>query len=667
MSLISIEENNLGKGLIYKNNKLDINNFQDYVWSGKHIFSRPIIFAQDQYFPLDKLTHDNCSLGSVIVSTGEGWQALPPGSPGQVLTFTSKGAKWLNVTLDQAEGTLPKINGGTGWPDFPVKGLLCNTGKPVLDIIPFTLNKKILLSENNEVLWQDYQDIADDIAKRFPKIFNLKSNKAILDKQNPGILLQDINQVDMSLVDNKNFKISLNSISENKINKIINFSLDKSTFEIKVDNNVVFSIDDKGFIEKGSLSINNISGIVPLQQGGTGLDSYDPGDLLYISENGSFTRLSTKNAEGCFLRIVGGMPKYVYFEKTGFDGVFESPVTFAKTSVQASVTIQPNDLISNPTLGSLEFDGNQLYITNKQDRKKFAYIDSDIAGNSENVNGTVDLSHGGTNANLEALNEGQMIVMSNDYKFEALEQGNEGQILSSMGHGASPKWIDPVGNLTSGKTSGIKINKNNFNFDLSFDSSLDYDWSGENTIKNKLILESQAKLFIKREPSSEDAPINIQSSKTPTKLLDGDIWYDGNNLNLFANGQKINLSSSSDVNPHYYLTLAAGSEALDGRKIRMKTPVPPLVGRGTAINAKWRLRRLDILFDEIPLDNVSINLWSNNNKILLSNGIIPQNVEKFTFESFEEAFVETNEILQLECVKSGGSNYWSAFLLVELI
>ena len=92
MSLISIEENNLGKGLIYKNNKLDINNFQDYVWSGKHIFSRPIIFAQDQYFPLDKLTHDNCSLGSVIVSTGEGWQALPPGSPGQVLTFTSKGA-----------------------------------------------------------------------------------------------------------------------------------------------------------------------------------------------------------------------------------------------------------------------------------------------------------------------------------------------------------------------------------------------------------------------------------------------------------------------------------------------------------------------------------------------------------------------------------------------
>lgn len=667
MSLISIEENNLGKGLIFKNNKLDINNFQDYVWSGKHIFSRPIIFAQDQYFPLDKLTHDNCSLGSVIVSTGDGWQALPPGSPGQVLTFTSKGAKWLNVTLDQAEGILSKTSGGTGWADFPVKGLLCHTGKPVVDIIPFTYNKKILFSENNEVLWQDFKDVADDIAKRFPKIFDLKLNKAILDKQNPGILLQDVNQVDISLVDNKNFKISLNNISENKINKIINFSLDKSTFEIRVDNNVVFSIDDKGLIEKGSLSVNNISGILPLQQGGTGLDSYDPGDLLYVSENGSFSRLSTKNAEGCFLRIVGGMPKYVYFEKTGFDGVFESPVTFAKTASQASVTIQPNDLIKNPTLGSLEFDGNQLYITNKQDRKKFAYIDSDITGNSENVNGLVDLSHGGTNTNLEALNEGQMIVMSNDYKFEALEQGNKGQILSSMGHGFSPVWIDPVGSITSGKDSGIKINKNNFNFDLSFDSSLDYDWSGENSIKNKLILETQAKFFIKRAVSSEEAPINIQSSKTPSKLVDGDIWYDGNNLNLFANGQKINLSSSSDVNPHYYLTLAAGSEALEGRKIRMKTPIPPLVGRGTAITAKWRLRRLDILFDEIPSDNVSINLWSNNNKILLSNGIVPQNAERFTFESFEEAFVETNDILQLECVKSGGSNYWSAFLLVELI
>jgi hypothetical protein len=50
------------------------------------------------------------------------------------------------------------------------------------------------------------------------------------------------------------------------------------------------------------------------------------------------------------------MPKYVYFEKTGFDGVFESPVTFAKSSTQSSITIRPNELISNPVLGSLEFD-----------------------------------------------------------------------------------------------------------------------------------------------------------------------------------------------------------------------------------------------------------------------------------------------------------------------
>ena len=85
------------------------------------------------------------------MSTGQSWQALPPGSPGQVLTFTSKGAKWLNVTLDQAEGTLSKNNGGTGWADFPVQGLLCNTAKSVVDIIPFTLNKKILFSENNAI------------------------------------------------------------------------------------------------------------------------------------------------------------------------------------------------------------------------------------------------------------------------------------------------------------------------------------------------------------------------------------------------------------------------------------------------------------------------------------------------------------------------------------
>jgi hypothetical protein len=44
-----------------------------------------------------------------------------------------------------------------------------------------------------------------------------------------------------------------------------------------------------------------------------------------------------------------------------------------------------------------------------------------------------------------------------------------------------------------------------------------------------------------------------------------------------------------------------------------------------------------------------------------------QGKDSGSFESFDESFVETGEMLQIECIRTGGSNYWSIFLLIDLI
>jgi hypothetical protein len=122
-----------------------------------------------------------------------------------------------------------------------------------------------------------------------------------------------------------------------------------------------------------------------------------------------------------------------------------------------------------------------------------------------------------------------------------------------------------------------------------------------------------------------------------------------------------------DYVPSHYLTLGAGSEVSDGRKIRIKVPVPHLVAKGSLVHTKWKLRRLEITIDETPVeDNAILKLYSNN-KIILNSGVVLQNSSHEIFENFDESFVETGEMLQVECIKTGGSNFWSIFLLIDLI
>jgi hypothetical protein len=261
MAVFSLLSENLGNGIIIKNNKLFLDTSIDNVWTGKNFFSKPVIFSQNQIFPIENLSSDNTAPGSFIVFGEKQWKTIGPGSYGQSLIFTSKGPMWSNYNLSNTEGILPTSKGGTGWGKYPYNGILFSSDKEVLDLLPIPSGRKILFSENSLIHWEEFSDLADEILVRLPKPIESIKNKLIYKNSNPAFKLQD--QLSAGLhFNNKSLNISINhtdlddyaadlptsSICLNNENK--NFLFELKTNVNKTLFESCFSIDSFGNIVK---------------------------------------------------------------------------------------------------------------------------------------------------------------------------------------------------------------------------------------------------------------------------------------------------------------------------------------------------------------------------------------------------------------------------------
>lgn len=687
MAVFSLLSENLGRGITLKNNKLDLDTSTDFVWTGKNFFTKPVIFSTEQIFPLNNLSHDNCTLGSIISSNGTSWQAVAPGSLGQVLTFSTKGAIWANLNLNIADGILPVSKGGTGWSKFPLNGILMNSGKDVLDVIPIPADKKVLFSNNNEISWHDFSELSNQIIESLPKHYSVNKNKFIFENENPVIKVRDVISAGIHLNKNNSFSITINNpdLSDHlpafpTSSVVLNNENKNNLFEINtnINDNVyssVFSINSSGEITKGCISIDKIKGIFSVDQGGTGLVNYDAGDLIFALSNKQLGKLSTANSEGFILKVVNGIPSYVPHDKTDFDGTFGIPVTFSSpNNSMPSITLTKGDLLTKTSLGAFEFDGDYLYLTTNQNRRKISFSDSNITGLASNITGIVDCKNGGAGKDLSGVSNGKLIFKDNEANLSGLEQGAPGSVLVSLGEGQHPQWRFILNDINSGE--GINLNKNNSNLDISADTSEGFApvWKGNHTFAADIKLDNSQLILSQMDDSGDKAPLKFQKSKAPASAVDGELWFDGKDLYMSTNNKKINITKVDenanpvyDYIPSHYLTLGAGSEAIEGRKIRMKVPVPHLVAKGSLVHTKWRIRRLDITIDEMPREDNAVFKLLAGNRVLLNTGIVLQGNDSCSIESFDEAFVETGEMLQVECIKTGGSNYWSIFLMIDLI
>lgn len=479
---------------------------------------------------------------------------MSPGSLGQVLTFSTKGAIWANLNLNISDGVLPVSKGGTGWSKFPLNGIIFNSGNEVLDVLPIPKDKKVLFSENNQISWHDFSELSNQIIESLPKHYTINKNKFIFENENPVIKVKDIISAGIQLNKNKSFYITVNNpdladhIAAFPTSSIVLNNENKNNlFEISTninDNNYssVFVINSLGEITQGSISIDKVKGVSTVETGGTGIVSYNTGDLLFAKSNNELGKLSVIDSEGYILKVVNGIPAYVPHDKTGFDGIFEIPVTFSKPiNSMPSITLTKGDLIAKSSLGAVEFDGDNLYLTTNQNRRKVSFADSDISGLASNITGILDCKNGGTGKDISGVSTGRLIIKDNESNLSGLEQGAPGSVLVSLGDGLHPQWRYILNDIDSPIDGGIKLDKLNSNLGISINSSNTFNptWEGNHTFSADVKFNNSQLILSSMDSSGDKAPIKFNKSKAPALTNDGELWFDGKDLFMSTNGKKL--------------------------------------------------------------------------------------------------------------------------------
>lgn len=641
----------------------------------KYTFYKNVIFSPDQIFSIAGLSYDNYPEGSLLFGTGSKWDILRPNKFNQVLTYTSKGLIWQTPNLSFSEGVLPVSKGGTGWSLFPTNGILVNTGKEVLDLIPIPREKKLLSSNSNSLEWTNIDDLALEVSKLF-KTLPVKANIVSFEESFPILKLKDRNSSGGMYLSNSGgiFSIGINytelrDFDSSKASLRLDFNFDDSTIDFKINDNKVLKLNNNGLLENCRLSVDSIDGILPIRNGGLGPLMFDSGDLIVAKNSKELTTLSPRNCEGYFLQIKDGFPSFEPLDKSGFDGKLEVDLILnrSKNSVPP-LRFQKNQLIEKSIEGGLEYEGNYLFFTNSKSRQALAYITSDITGKSSNITGVLSISNGGTGCDLSSLGQGQILIRNHE-NIASFDQGSFGQFLMSQGPGSFPTWKSAILDITTNINSGIDLSYNENIATVKIDQSINFNpiWQGSHKFLNDLVLMNNSTLLLSE---SDKASVNFGVCSNIKSSNVGDLWFDGSDLIFNKGSEFVKLTSKNSEEfkvVSHYLTVAAGTPVEDNKKLRMKVPVPYLSTSGSLVRANWKLRRLDLVFDEpATTGNAIFNLYCGN-KLLLNNAIVNLNKESASFEMFDEIVVSTGEYLQLECVNSESSNYWSAYLLIDLL
>lgn len=640
------------------------------IWNNSNIFTKNIVFSKDQKFPIFNFDYANYPVGSMIFANGVSWDIIKPNLTNQFLSFTANGLQWQHLQFSNIYGVLPVSQGGTGWSILPEKGLLINSCKEVLDLLPFPKEFKILAGKDDNIEWIDFKTIVDEVSSKF-KTINVVNNVATLNNHNPVLKLSD-NMIasGLSFDSSKfNFSLSTNTANFGEYNssfESLSFDLDlkNKKFIFNVNDFPVLTINENGHIDKCTINFEQIIGILPVSKGGLGPLQLKKGSLIYCSSENEINTITSENKEGFYLRVKDGIPQYVELDKSFLDGNLNVPLVLDRSRNELPpLRFQRSSLLENLIEGSLEFDGYNLFLTTAAGRKALSYMSSDISGKSSNVTGIVSLKNGGTGTDLEDISVGQIII-KNENILSSLEHGSYGQFLMSQGQGAFPIWSYTLNDIETNLNSGLNITRNGSSVNISLDQNFNPIWQGKHKFINDLDLTAQLSFTGKNK-----APIKFDVTPKEVEKSSGELWFDGNEL-FFNTGSKI-ISLTNEVEVQEYkqshlLTLSAGNEIFDNKKLRIKVPVPYLTTKKNLAVANWKIKYIHMVTDEPPTtEEASFKLFLNDKIISAIN--IPIGSSEFINSEFRDNILTSGEILQLECVKTGGSNFWSAFLMIEII
>jgi hypothetical protein len=654
------------------------------VWTGRHVFTQPVAFPSKQTFQATQIVASGQASGSLLVSGAAGWQALPVGPQGQVLTSVGGAPIWGRIDLASGvAGVMPVANGGTGVAS-PLAGGLVVGASGVWAQLPPGAEGSVLSVRSGTPAWVSSSALSGSGAVGHiaawgtagvlgQSSLSIKSvfasgDACVIAAKRPRLLLSDGLRGGMSLEHDgatlvvgvndpwlgghdegfEGAAIRLDTRDEYGTQFFRLNRTDRDEAEV-----TVWSVGRDGALTCGSVPSSRITGAVPVSQGGTGVSVYSRGDILCASSSNTLSRVSAIEAEGLYLKVVNGYPTWA----TGASGAANGAVRLpAGTSSAAPLMFLPGVLTATPVDGSLEWAGGQPLFTSGGVRRPVAFSDGDITGSAGSVSGVVGLANGGTGSDLSAARVGGLLCVQADGKPGWLTPGGAGLILTSRGPDACPSWEVGLRGVTAATGGGLIVDSSDpARPSVEVDRSVPFRWAADHSfpdvsVEGELSLASSA-VFAPSQPAAAQT---------------GEMWWDGTHLRFRTAANTVAITDSSPQPLSHCLRLGEEISPSAGSTRRARFPLPYAADGVSSV--AWRLRRLDFRSEVAPTSSdAQTNILVDGVRALSSPLRIPVGQQSASATDFAMFSANSGQLVQVEFVDDGGGDAWSYSLQIEQI
>jgi hypothetical protein len=409
--------------------------------------------------------------------------------------------------------------------------------------------------------------------------------------------------------------------------------------------------------------VARLKGVLPVENGGTGLPRLRRGDLLYAGGETEWARLSVPDSgEGLVLSLVDGLPAWA----SPSNSVSRPRTTLKLIAGDANrppLLFTRGTLTSAPQEGSLEWGEGGLYFTDEGSaRRRLLFQGEDVQGTARMVREVVPLALGGLGQDVTKLPDDALLV-KRDGGIGGIGSGKVGASLCVLDNGLG--WRETVHSVSVLPKGGLLLDGGADAPRLRLDFALDGDWTGKHRFRNAVQMEDGA--FV--------GALVMRTLAAPPDPKSGLVWFDGRTLWLWANGRWQSLTGGGNeatpVKESHLLRLCAAVPAGEARHLRrLRVPLPYAASDGITPR-QWKLKRLTARVDDATV-GLRMNLLVGGELALEPALSLPYSgAESATAETceFTHAVFRSGEEVWVECAagEGGDTGYLSAWLLIEAL
>lgn len=632
------------------------------LWKGQHTFLKPVIFSPGQAFSGANLKFSNQNKGAISFYDGSEWKILESGSAAQVLMIVNGIPSWGNVDISKSIGVLSVENGGTGISKYELGSMLVSNTKNSLSKLTPGKNGQVLTVNEKFPTWCDFPGVVGSGKSSYLTIW--ASDKDIcatnIQVDNNSLILKE-----------KNSSLHLGNISLSSEDDIFTINLGKEslvlakdTFTIQQNNKTILKFW-KGKLITGCIPVDKLDGVVKAINGGTGIEQYSIGSILYASKNDTLSALSIDNADGFYLKAVNGIPQWAPVENS----VSARTTNVATLELSAGTTyrvplqFQLGELSNSPQLGAVEWDGQNILVTTKDNQRKALVFDGEnINALSKGVSEPVLTNMGGTGKNLSNKPIGSILFIESNTNVGILSPESEKFIkfdkngIPSLSHAV----LSIIGD------NGINVSAvNEYTPCLSIDQTSNFNptWNGVHTFTNNVLLGKDTTFILPQNLESGLPQIHFEQCHEPKQKQNGDVWFD-DDLFVYVNGSTINITAKTNQSftQAQHLCICSGvSPESNIRKI--KHPLP--YGSDGITKIKWKFVRADLRIEDSPVDkDGKLKIYVNGESLLESELTVSVGSQSTNSQHFIMPYAYSGDLISLEFCETGGGDCWSLYLTI---